>query len=502
MKRKQYILSFVIILLILIELIILSYRHNLRLDLTKDKHYTLSKATREIIRNLDQPVTIIAYFSKDLPSNLLIFRREFLSILGDYKSYSRGKIVFQIINPNKNEELENQAVREGISPIIVEVREKDKARQQKAFMGLVIKYKDKKEVIPYIDPNTSLEYLLSMNIKKLTVKQKPRIGILQGYGCPVFTQMQGFINALSVMYEPVAYNYDTVNYNLVDYKVLVIIAPKDTLPKGLLAYIERYLASGGSLFLAFNNVEGKLQQNPPMGNIINTGLDSWLRNFGLQVYQKFVIDAQCGNIQVQQANFPFPISISFPYFPMITTFAEHPITEGLEAVAMSFVSPMEFQGDTSRLSFIPLAFTSEHTGLQSLPVVFNVMKEWTQEDFNLQHLVVGGILKSDNWTMVVFSDGDFMQLPAGERFEKSDNMALAVNSIDWLADEMGLIELRTKGITYKPIKQLSDKQKIFVKYLAFSLPIIFVLIIGLLRWRFNSIKQKKLKFISYVEHKK
>ncbi len=499
MKRKQYILSIILITLILIELIILSYRHHLRLDLTRDHHYTLSRATREIITDLDQPVTIIAYFSKKLPPDLLSLRQELINTLEDYKSISLGKVVYQVIDPNKDSELEKQAVREGISPLVVEIREKDQTRQQKAFMGMVIKYGDKKEVIPYIAPNSSLEYLLTMNIKKLTVSDKPKIAILQGYGCPSFSNMQGFINALSVLYEPVPYYYDTAHYNLDGYKILAIIAPKDSLPPGLLDNIDRYLASGGKVFIALNTVDGNLNQSPPMGNVVVTGLDEWLKKYGLQVYQKFIIDAQCGNIQVQQSGFPFPVSVAFPYFPIISTFENHPITKGLEAVAMSFVSPMEYHGDTNKIKFTPIAFTSEHTGLEKPPVFFSVMKQWTQADFPLQHLIVGGTLEGNNWKMVVFSDGDFMQLPAGEQFEKTDNIALAVNSIDWLADDMGITELRTKGISYKPIKQMDDGTKALVKYLNFALPIILVIILGLIRWRQNIIKQNKLKSDSYVD---
>ncbi len=502
MKRKQYILSITLVILILVELTILSYRHHLRIDMTRDHHYTLSQATREIITNLDEPVTIIAYFSKKLPPNLLSVRSELINTLEDYRSISMGKVVYRVIDPNKDKNMEQQAIRDGVSPLLVEIREKDQSRQQKAFMGLVIKYGDKKQVIPYIAPSSSLEYLLTMNIKKLTVKNKPKIGILQGYGCPTLGKMQGFINALSVLYEPQAYYYDSTHYNLNDYKVLAIIAPSDSLPQGLFSYLDRFLASGGKLFLAINTVEGKLQQNPPMGNVVNTGMDTWLQSYGLKVYKKFIIDAQCGKIQVQQGNFPFPIAVSFPYLPIISTFANHSITKGLEAVATSFVSPMEFDGDTSKIKFTPIAFTSDHTGLVTPPVFFSVMKQWTQDDFPLKHLIVGATMQTKVWKMVVFSDGDFMQLPAGERFEKSDNVSLAVNSIDWLADDMGITQLRTKGISFKPIKQLSDSKKTLIKYLNFTLPLLLVIILGLIRWRRNIVKQNKLKLEDHVDKNK
>ncbi len=495
-KISEIYLSLLLIAAILIVVNILGTRHFLRLDFTRDKEYTLSKATKTLIRNLDEPVTIIAYFSKDLPSDLATLRRHLINTLQDYKSISKGKIVYKVIDPNKSEELEAQAMRDGIAPIIVQVREKDQAKQQKAYMGIVLKYKDKKDVISYIPPNSSLEYLISKSIKKLTTEEKPVIGILQGYSTPSFTQMQAFVNELGTLYKPQPFYYDSTSFDPGKYDVIAIVSPKDSLPPAFFRDMDKYLQAGGKIFIADDAVQGNLNANPPIGSTVNNGIDQWLKKYGLQIYKSFVTDARCANIQVEQGNFPIPISVPFPYFPIITTFADHPITKGLEAVVMSFVSPMEFKPDSLakvKTSFTPLAYTSKKTGLEAAPVFFSTYKQWSDSDFPYQNLIVGGILKGDNWQMVIFGDGDFLQLPGGERFQRSDNIALAVNSIDYLADDLGLVQLRTKGIKYKPLKQLDDSTKIAIKYINFLLPIILVLLLGLWRSRYNKNKRNKLK---------
>ncbi len=492
-KVSEIYLSIILVLGILISVNILSSRHFLRLDFTKDKEYTLSKATKNLIKDLDGTVTIIAYFSKELPSNLVNIRRQLVNTLADYKAYSHGKIVYKIIDPGKDQELENQAMRDGIAPVIVEIREKDQAKQQKAFMGLVIKYKNKKEVIPYIAPNSSIEYQISTAIKKLTVTSKPKIGIVQGFGCPPLSNMPAFTNDLSVLYQPEPLYYDSTRYTFDRYKVIALIAPQDSIPQAFFRDLDKYLANGGKLFLALNSVDGKLNANPPIGSATHTGVEAWLGKYGLKVYKSFVTDARCANIQIRQGNFPVPLSVPFPYFPIISTFENHPVTKGIDGVVMQFASPMEFKGDTAKIKFQPLAYTSKLTGLENPPVFFSTYKKWTNADFPYKHLIVGGILSSENWQIVVFGDGDFMQFPAGERYERSDNVVLAVNSIDYLADDLGLSQLRTKGITYKPLEQMSDSTKTMLKYGNFALPIILVILLGIIRSRRNANKRNKLK---------
>ncbi|RLD63052.1 MAG: hypothetical protein DRJ01_04785, partial [Bacteroidetes bacterium] len=63
-----------------------------------------------------------------------------------------------------------------------------------------------------------------------------------------------------------------------------------------------------------------------------------------------------------------------------------------------------------------------------------------------------------------------------------DNVNLMANSIDYLSDDTGLIELRTKGVTSRPLDQISDGTKTLLKYLNFLLPLILVIIIGIVRF--------------------
>ncbi len=94
--------------------------------------------------------------------------------------------------------------------------------------------------------------------------------------------------------------------------------------------------------------------------------------------------------------------------------------------------------------------------------------------------------------MVVIADGDFAINGSGQqaRQQNKDNVNLMVNAIDYLSDDTGLIELRTKGITSRPLDELEDGRKAFLKWLNLLLPILLIVIIGFIR----SQQQRNLRY--------
>ena len=103
--------------------------------------------------------------------------------------------------------------------------------------------------------------------------------------------------------------------------------------------------------------------------------------------------------------------------------------------------------------------------------------------------------------MVVFSDGDFAVNGEGQQAQQlqPDNVSLMTNSIDWLSDDTGLIELRTKGITSRPLDaQLEDGTKSLVKYGNFLFPIILIVLFGIIRFQYKKKIRNVIKQTDYV----
>jgi gliding-associated putative ABC transporter substrate-binding component GldG len=509
MKRDKLSITIFLVAGILLLANILTNQYFLRLDLTADRQYTLSKATRDILRDMETPVTITAYFSKNLPPEFAKVRRDFQDMLLEYAARSKGYVNYQFISPESDGEKE-EALRAGIQPLVINVREKDQIKQQQAFMGAVVRLGDQQEPIPFIAPDFSAEYALSSNIKKLAAANKPAVAFLQGHGEAPLAQLNAATRALSVLYEVETLTLDDDDDDIPTYlRALAIVAPNDSFPEAHLAKLDAFLARGGKLVVAINRVRGDL--NTAQGLPLETGLEAWLAGKGLEIEPGFVIDEQCGAITVQQQQgfFTFASQVKFPYLPMITNFADHPITEGIDQVVLLFASPLRYVAKDPALAFTPLLRSSGRAGVEPAPTFFNVMdREWKLSDFPERHLILGGILEgpmngANPAALVVFTDGDFALSGAQGGAQYEDNVNLLVNSIDWLSDDTGLIALRTKGVSTRPIREEflyedAEGRRNLVKYLNFGLPVALVLLYGLLRQQQRQRLRKQREQESYA----
>mgnify|MGYP000966807046 CR=1 FL=1 len=501
MKTAKITSTIILITAIVIIINILSKSYNFRLDFTEGKEYTLSKATRNILKELDKPVTVTAYFSKDLPPNISNVSDNLKDMLIEYGNRSDGMVVFTFVNPNEKEELEQEAMKNGIQPVMINVREKDQVKQQKAYIGAVVSIGEEKETIPFFQPGAAMEYALSTAIKKLSVVDKPAIALIQGHGEPPVSEMAQVYTELSILYNVEPFSMTDTTTIPDRYSTIAIVRPADTLNQNHLDQLDSFLARGGNIFLALNRVEGDF--STATGRAMTTGLEEWLMQKGLNISDNFVIDASCGavTVQQQQSNFIMTTQISFPYFPIISKFADNPVTRGLESVVLQFASPIAFAGDTTR-KFTPLAFTSGQSGTARAPLYFDVQRQWTENDFPMSAIPVAGILEGKLSgdaisRIIIISDGDFAVSGGRGQQLPQDNVSLMVNSIDWLSDDTGLIDLRTKEVTSRPVKEMPDRTRSFLKWFNFLLPIVLIIIYELIRMQINRNKRIKRMEVNY-----
>ncbi len=494
MKKVNVISRLLIFFAILIVINLIAEKLFFRLDFTEDKRYTLSEATKQTLQGLEDVITITAYFTEDLPPQLLSTKKDFESLLIEYETLSGGNVMYKFINPNESAQQENEAQQNGISPVIINVTESDQVKQLRAYLGATLQMGEQTESIPVIQPGSGMEYELTTSIKKLAITDKPKIAFVQGHGEPSLNEMAQLHRQLSVMYDPEAFTITDTTTIPVYYKALVIINPVDTIPENHFQKIENYLQSNGSLFIAYSNVTGELSQGV-LRATPEIGLSNWLQSKGISLGKMFIIDANSASIGVQQRQGPFVINtqVKFPYFPIIGDFADHPVSEGLESLLLPLVSPVIAQAD-SLMSVTILAQTSENSGLVSSPVYIDINKQWALSDFRDEPQPVaialeGKIGNASQARMVVVSNGDFIVNGAGQNAQQlnPDNVNFASNIIDWLSDDTGLIDLRTKGITNRPLKQLEDGERAVIKYANVFAPILLVLIYAFIR------KQRYLK---------
>lgn len=504
MKQKLYFTT-ALLLAILLVLNLLSNEFHFRMDLTSEKQYTLSDATLNILKSLEDPVTVKAYFSKDLPPNIVKTRQDFQEMLIEFSNRSGGLVQYEFINPNEKETTENEAVQNGIQPVMINIREKDQMKQQKAYLGATLALGDKKETIPFLQPGAAMEYALATAIKKISLTEKPAIGFVQGHGEPPLQELAQLVEQMNVLYKPEEVPLTDTTSIPDRIKTLVMIRPMDSIPASQFVQLDNFLAKGGRLAVAINRVAGDLQNG--YGVPVTTGLELWLQQKGIVVEDNFVIDAKCGSVTVvqQQGPFSFQSQLPFPFLPIVGKFSDHPVGKGLESVLFEFASTISYMGDSTK-KFTPIAMTSEKSGALKAPQQFNIQKQWTDADLSMHNLTMaaaleGKLVGNTDSKMVVIADGDFAVSGSQQRQQRrpADNISLMTNAIDWLSDDTGLISLRTKGVTSRPIDQLEDSTKSILKYTNFLLPILLVIGYGLVRMQRNRMKRLKRMSENYEE---
>ncbi len=494
MKRKNIIIQLLIVLAIVLVANLISNELYFRLDFTEDERYTFSDATLDVIEDVNGVITITAYFSEDLPAQLLKNKQDFQDQLIEYETRSEGNIVFEFISPNENEEKEREAQQNGVSPVMINVTERDQVQQMRAYMGAVLKMDDRIEVIPLIQPGAAMEYALTTAIKKISIADKPKLGFIQGYGEPSIEAIPQLMEQLSVLYDVEAFRLrdsaSVPNY----YRTLIWVNPQDSVAPYDFAKIDRYLSQGGGLFLAHSMVEGDLQQGL-LSKTSDVGLKNWLSGKGMDLGDQFIVDAQCASVNVQQRKGFFTINsqVEFPYFPQINNFADHPITQGMEGVMLPFASPITFNTKDTSWSQVPVMYSSSKTGLVTPPSYIDVQKKWTDGEFNSGEKLLAAGLENGLGKIVAVTNGAFFVNGEGQRPQQqaADNINLAANSIDWIADDTGLINLRTKGITSRPLDTVEDSTKAILKYGNVFAPILLLLIYAFIRKQRNNRKRQK-----------
>ncbi len=175
-EAKYY--KFGLYLIIVILVILVGQNLSFRLDLTANGLYSLSKASKQAVSTLKEPLTINVFFSKNLPAPYNNIERYLHDILGEYSLYSQKYLSYRFFDVSakegdvsgKAEENRKKAQDYGIYPINVQTIEQDQAKVQRAYMGMVLIHGDIVENIPAITSTEGLEYKITSTIQKMNNK--------------------------------------------------------------------------------------------------------------------------------------------------------------------------------------------------------------------------------------------------------------------------------------------------------------------------------------------
>lgn len=526
MKRKTWSVFSVSNLLVIFAIVVVANLIGLRLftraDLTENKIYTLSKASRSVVASLDDPMTVKAYFTKDLPAPYNANSRYVSDALEDYRSYSRGKFHFEFVDPADEAKLEEEAQRYRVQPVQVNVMEKDNVQLKKVYMGLVLIYGDKHETIPLVQNVQNFEYEMTSAIKRLTADRMPKVGFLSGFGMPEIGQeTRAVMSALSKHYEVVPVSTQMGNTLIdADIDVLCIIQPKEPFDDWTKFCVDQYIMRGGRVGWFINKVKADPQTS--QASALQLNIDDMTKQYGFAIQNNLVLDMNASMINVQQQQGFFMITnvVRYPAFPHIMNInRDLPMTKDLQELTLFYPSSVDtIPSGKSKISFTPLFSTSEFTKLQTGRFDINPMAQMRKEEFIAGKKMLGVALSGDfasvyqgrpvprpkdstatppqlqvsehspQTRMVVIGDGNFMQ---GQYAQGGPNLILFLNAVDWLSQDDDLMTIRSREAAIRPLKpDITDGTKRTVKYANMFGPPILVLALGLFRWTMKRNRRK------------
>ncbi|MFQ6091931.1 MAG: GldG family protein [bacterium] len=510
--------TLVLILGIVIVLNLVSLNLFRRLDLTEGRVYSLSKASKEAVKDLDDKLVVKAYFSKDLPPPYNSQARYLRDQLDEYKAYSKGKFQYEFIDPGSEEKLEREARSYRIPPLQVNVVEEDKIEIKQVYMGLVMLYEDKSEVMPVIRHVRGLEYNLTAAMKRITRGELETVGFLTGHEEPDLREdLSNVSGSLQRQYTVIPVDVSGGNTVPEDVSVLVIAAPQSPLSDWEKYAIDQYIMAGGKVAFLLDKVKADLSTST--AEPLNLGLDDWLKNYGIKINNDLVYDAQNTPVGItrRQGFITITNQVSYPFFPKVTHFNRtNAVVKDLENMSLYFVSSLDTSAASAQgLEIEPLASSSNRSGVQRGRYDINPFQMMRSMPYHQKNLVLAAAIKGtfksyfadkdipeaeassaearDKLTesvenrMVVVGDGDFVR--DDYRMNRS-SVTFFLNIVDWLAQDEDLIAIRSRTITDRPLKELSPGSRKAVKYANVLGTPILVILAGLIHWRMRRSRKR------------
>jgi gliding motility-associatede transport system auxiliary component len=508
----------VVVILVLVNMI--ANTRFMRLDLTEDKLFSISDASKDVVENLDEPLTVKVFASKNLSPQLNDSKRFLNDLLAGYRAYGGGNFRYEFIDPGSDEELEAEAQNYRIPPFQENVWEKDELQLKKVYLGAVFLYNDKQETIPTLQGSAGLEYNITSLIKRLTNQQSYTVGFLQGHGEPDPEQqmqqpgMAAGGTSMAQVANVLKSNYAVESVNLAEaptvpgnIDVLMIVGPTTPIPEAEQMKIDQFVMNGGEVGWLVSPITADLQNGT--ASAARLEMDEWTSNYGFRINSNLVADANSAMINVQERRGFFTIqnTIKYPFFPTVNTFNNDAIViENIDLVSLFFPSSIDTTyASEHNINVTPVMYSGERTMVQAGTFSINATQEWADDMFDREHLVLGVMLEGpfkskyagmssgedidivgqaqtapENTRMFVIGDGRFLQ---DAYLSNPANVYLMLNAVDWLVGDTDLIALRGREFTMRTLKDITTTQKQVWKYVNWFAPPLLAIFFGIVYWQ-------------------
>lgn len=343
-----------------------------RLDMTSDRSFTLSAASRGLYKQIDERVRI-TYFVSDRLRKEQSNPKRVEDLLRSYAATSRGKITVDVVDPDAAGQA--QAMQEyGIPAQQYQVIERNQQSVANVYTGILIQYVDRSEVIPIAwDPST-LEYDVTRSIVKAVKNSGSVAEVLVGDADKNWSNNYKTL-AGALKQSGWTVRECTPGAEIGNDVQLVVVLGNSKLEDFDLYPVDQFIMRGGKAFFAVKGVDVMTSYGLYGMPVNNDSLLNMLRGYGADIKKELVADRSCitSPFQMQDESGQVGYSlVSYPYWVVVSdkyVSKKSQLTSRFEGLNLMWPSPLS-------LAQVP--------GVSSEMIMNSTPKAWrSTKDFNV-----------------------------------------------------------------------------------------------------------------------
>ncbi len=447
-------------------------------------------------------------------------------------------------NQKERNKIYEELYDKGLQPTNIQSKDKEGGRSQKiVFPGAIINFNGLEMPVnmlsntPGVSPGENLnrsieglEYVLINAIKTLSTDSIYKIAFIEGHGELYEPEVEDVSKELSRYYTIDRGKIGGEPGILDDYAAVIIAKPTERFDEADKLVLDQYLMKGGKILWLHDPVavdmDSLMFSSVTVAFIRDINIDDQLFKYGVRINPNLIQDIQCAYIPVNTAlvgNPPQYTPFPWLFFPLLQG-TNHPVSRNLNLVKSEFVSVIDTISGNGEIKKAILLRSSPYTKIIGVPNLINledVKKPTDEAEFNrsfqpvavilegrfesaFRHRMISGIIPGPGFDFIensvptkimVVSDGDIIRndvriqgdkvvaLPLGQdrlTQQTYGNKDFIMNAINFLVDDAGLMELRTRELKIR----LLDRAKINRSHLLWQLvntllPVTLIILFGI-----------------------
>lgn len=514
-----------------------------RFDLTADNRYTLSKTTKNIVSKIDKNLSITIYLEGDFPSEFIRLQAETRQYLEELSAEnSKIKIGFQ--NPdNQREKLikkgmipskltveENGKLSEAIIFPWAEISYEKKS-QIISLLPSAIVASQEEQLQKAIE---NLEYSFSNALNTILLRKQKSVGVITGNGELQDMYQYSFLSEVAKKYRLAKFTLDSVASNpqqtledLTTLDLAIIAKPTQKFTEHEKFTIDQFIANDGKTLWMIDNVQADQDSLFTNGKMLayprDLNLTDLLFAYGIRINTTLIKDLYAAKISLatgkigNQTQFQ---NLEWFFHPLVSGNPNHAITKNIAPIRLQFVNPIDtLKNNIKKTPLLRSSLLTQKIGTPGFIELQSIADEIVETDYNNGNQLFAVLLEgafnsayknriqpfktplykenSNNNKMVVISDGDIGKnqiLKDGTSkiqpldlnrdkwtHQQFGNKDFLLNVVDYLLDDVGLIELRNKTLKINILdKQKAFKERLYWQFINVIFPLIFLLFFGFL----------------------